>query len=343
MESLTKRPLEPAQIAAAVRRAFGDARITHIDEFPEGMFNAVYRIGLEPGDRTVVMKSSPPAGVSLLTYEHHIMRTEAAFYELASSVKVPVPEVLASDFTRTHLDGDVLFLSFLDGDGWHRLHDELDDDDERRLRRDLGRIMRHLHSVQGTEFGYFQPGTARAATWRGAFTRMVDDVLADAVRFDIALPVENEEIRMAIARHEALLDDVTVPSLAHFDAWEGNILLANHDGRHTISGLIDGERAMWADPAMDFVSVAIFGDISDDADFLEGYGEDSDPDGTPLTITPRTSTRLAMYKAYLDLILLVEAAPRGYPTAEHAHVLQLAVADLHRSLDRLANAPSNSS
>jgi len=172
---------------------------------------------------------------------------------------------------------------------------------------------------------------------------MVDDVLADAVRFDAKLPVDSDDIRVAMARHEALLDDVTVPSLAHFDAWEGNILLANHDGRHTISGLIDGERAMWADPIADFVSVAIFGDISDDSDFLEGYGDDSDPRGKPFIITPRINTRLAMYKAYLDLIMLVEAAPRGYAAGEHDEVLQLASDDLHRSLDTLAKAPSNSS
>ncbi|MGH8890760.1 MAG: phosphotransferase family protein [Acidothermaceae bacterium] len=342
MESLTKRRLDPVAIAAAVQRAFGDVQISHIDELTEGMFNAVYRIGLESG-QLVVMKSSPPAAVSLLTYERDIMRTEAAFYDLASSANVPVPQVLGRDFTRFHLDGDVLFLSFLDGDGWHRSHDELDDGDERRLRRDLGRIMRRLHRVQGHEFGYFQPATARASTWRQAFTRMVDDVLADGTRFEVMLPVDTTEIRMAIVRHEVLLDDVKVPSLVHFDVWEGNILLATRAGRREISGLIDGERAMWADPIADFVSAAIFGDIADDDDFLEGYGDGSGTEGKPLSITPEIAIRLAMYKAYLDLIILVEAAPRGYDDGAHADVLQLAADDLHRSLAVLAKSPSNSS
>jgi len=338
MESLTKRRLDCVQLEAAVARALGgDVRVSAVDELPEGMFNAVYRVCLQPGDRSVVVKSSPPAQVPLLTYERDILRTEAAFYQRASEVLgLPVPEVLACDFTRKHFDGDLLFLSFLEGQGWHQLHEQLDAGDERRLRRDLGGILRGLHTVRGKSFGYFQPGAARASTWRSAFVAMVDDVLADATRFGVNLPVAGHAIRSVIGKHESLLESVEEPALVHFDAWEGNILLAQRDGRFEISGLIDGERAIWADPVADFVSPALFGDIADDPDFLAGY---AGADASPFEITAAIGARLAMYKAYLDLVIIVEAAPRGYDAAERADVLRLATEDLHRCLDRLARHP----
>jgi aminoglycoside phosphotransferase (APT) family kinase protein len=335
MESLTKRSIELAEIEAAVKRCFGDVRITEIEELPDGMFNAVHRVRLEPGNRTVVMKTSPPAHVPLLTYERDILRTETAFYERAFSAGLPVPQVLGRDFTRTHLDGDVLFVSFVEGQGWHRMHDALSQDDKRRLRRDLGRLLRRLHAIRGTHFGYFQPGAARADTWCAAFVGMVNDVLSDAMRFGVKLPVDPLEVGAALDRHSSLLDDVTTPALVHFDLWEGNILLADRAGWPTIAGLIDGERAMWADPVAELAAAALFGDVAEDACLLAGYNAELEPTEQPLMITPRTEVRLAMYKAYLDLIILVEATPRGYDAVSHAHITELATADLRRCLDLL--------
>ena len=74
-----------------------------------------------------------------------------------------------------------------------------------------------------------------------------------------------------IAAHAPLLDEVTTPTLVHFDLWDGNILVDTTAPTPTIGGLIDGERAMWADPLADFVSLALFRDIEQDGAFLHGY------------------------------------------------------------------------
>jgi len=342
MESLTKRRLDRAQIDAAVTRAFGpDAVVIAVDELSDGMFNAVYRLTVESGSANTgdgpaltVLKSSPPRHVPLLTYERDILRTEAAFYELASTAAgVVVPRVLARDFSRREIDGDLLFVSHLDGVGWRHMHDRLGPHDRSRLRHDLGAMAARLHQVTGVEFGYFQPGAAQASTWQAAFLRMIDDVLADAERFAVRLPFDAATVRRAIGRHAPLLDRVTVPALVHFDLWDGNILLAEQGGQIEISGLIDGERAMWADPVADFVSAALFADIARDDDFLAGYGEAT---GKPFVITPEIRLRLAMYKIYLDLVIVVEAVPRGYDlVAEHTDVLRWACDDLRAALDVL--------
>jgi fructosamine-3-kinase len=64
----------------------------------------------------------------------------------------------------------------------------------------------------------------------------------------------------------------------------------------------------WGDPVADFVSLALFGDMEDDADFLSGYAAVAGP--PPFDESVRL--RLALYRAYLYLIMLVETAPRGY-------------------------------
>jgi fructosamine-3-kinase len=110
--------------------------------------------------------------------------------------------------------------------------------------------------------------------------------------------------------HQDLLDEVTTPVLVHFDLWDGNILVDRVDGRATVTGLIDGERAFWGDPVAEFVSLALLRDIEQDAAFLAGYRETAQ-----VEFDDRTRRRLSLYRCYLYLIMLVESAPRRYSDA----------------------------
>ncbi len=339
MDSLTKQRLSPEEIRAVVADCPGvGGQVTEIEELTGGTFNAAYRIGLGPGDRALVLKVSPAPVTPLLTYEHGLMRTEASFYELVGNrTDVTVPQVVAARFDRRVVDGDYLLMSHLDGTGWDRSHPLLGPGDQARLRRDLGRLTGRLHTVEGDAFGYPQhEESTTSGSWRAAFTRMLEDVLADARRYGVVLPVEPDLLLTVVREQARLLDAVTVPVLVHFDLWEGNILLTERDGRPEISGIIDGERAFWGDPLADLVSLALFGDIADDADFLAGYRSAV---GDSFEITAEARLRIAMYRVYLDLVMLVEATPRGYDPADHAPVDALARADLLAALDLLREVP----
>jgi hypothetical protein len=75
-----------------------------------------------------------------------------------------------------------------------------------------------------------------------------------------------------------------------------------------VGGLIDAERAFWGDPLAEFVSLALFGDIEEDAAFLRGYRAA----GGAVTFDAATRHRISLYRAYLYLIMWVEVVPRGY-------------------------------
>ncbi|MEU7529635.1 aminoglycoside phosphotransferase family protein [Saccharothrix sp. NPDC042600] len=291
VESASKRRLGVGELDAVVREALGVGLAAHV-ELTGGMFNTAYRLTTEDG-RETVLKVAPPPGVPLMTYERDLMRTEALAFSLMAGRGLPVPEVL-------HASDDLLLMTALRGTPWNAAG--LPDASRAGLRRELGGIVRELHGITGDVFGY--PQGPRGSTWRSAFLAMVDAVLADARRFGVDLP----DVRPAFTARAHLLDEVTSPVLVHFDLWEANIFVA--DGR--IEGIIDPERAMFGDPLAELATVALFADV--DADYLAGYGR-TEP------FTPAEETRIALYRAYLCLIMIVEGTPRGYNGPEHdSHV-----------------------
>lgn len=251
-----------------------------------------------------MLEVAPPAGTPLMTYENALMRTEARFYRRGSAVPgLPVPAVVATGFDRSAIDADHLLMTHLEGEPRNRLRAGIGAEDLARLRTDLGRLGRGLHRVRGSPFGYpyGNPAAGARASRRSAFEGMLADVCADARRFGAPLPVDPGLVLGLVRERGRLLDRVTAPSLVHFDLWEGNILLAERDGRPEITGIIDGERSFWGDPLADLVSTALFDDITWDPAFLSAYRP------TPLTAGERL--RIAMYRAYLAPIVLVEGVP----------------------------------
>ncbi len=307
------------------------------EQLAGGTFNTVFRVR-RPSGPGLVVKLAPGSGVPVLSYERDLLATEARFYELArEAVGVPVPAVLPPTHGGVPAGGH-LVMTACPGVDWHASGDRIDDRQRRRLRAELGRHVAALHGVTGTAFGYpALPFGPLRAGWREAFSDMVDAVLADADRFGVPLPEPSDRIRELFAAHGAVLDEVTTPSLVHFDLWDGNILVegAGSDAPR-IGGLIDAERAFWGDPLADFVSLALFDDIRRDDAFLAGYRSA----GGSVTFDAAARRRLTLYRSYLHLIMWVEAVPRGYDAARLAWLRRHVVRPLASTLRHLSDAPS---
>ncbi|MFC8538239.1 phosphotransferase family protein [Streptomyces sp. NPDC057249] len=274
-----------------------------------GTYNAVSRVRLTDG-RDWVVKVPPPRAGDHLTYEQDLLVNEVTFYQVAED-EPAVPLLVRAALDPAAPTGPYLVMSTRPGRPWHELTGAMADGEEARLRTELGRIVGRLHGAPAPGgFGY--PSRALgplAPTWRQAFTTMTDAVLADARTYAARLPRTVAEIGDTLAAASYVLDDVTRPALVHFDLWQGNILVTGEPGARRVGGVIDGERMFWGDPVADFVSLALLGDIADDKDFLAGYGEEAP--GGPVEFTAPLRLRLALYRAYLYLIMLVETVPRG--------------------------------
>jgi aminoglycoside phosphotransferase (APT) family kinase protein len=229
---------------------------------------------------------------------------------------LPVPTVL-------YVEDGLLLMAALDGEPWWSIREQVTPEQHSALRRLLGEFTARLHTIEGEAFGY--PQAPGGDTWRGAFLAMVDAVLADADRFGVALP---DGLHAWFQDRSGPLDDVTTPVLVHFDLWQANIFVSLDPPR--LVGVIDPERAFWGDPLADLVTIALFADVEDDADFLAGYSLVGYGSG-PFTSSMRE--RIRLYRVYLYLIMIIEGVPRGYSGEEHERAVAFYREQLGTALD----------
>lgn len=324
MRSITKPVLSDADIARLVRQGLGDeAVVVGHQEFTDGFFNAAHGVHLADG-RDVVLKVAPPAGLKMLTYEVDLMHTEIEFFRRAAVAGVPLPRMWHADPT-----GGVMIMERLRGVSFEQAKQTMSAEHVLQVRRELGRIGAVITKVAGDRFGYpRRDGRTRTASWRQSFQHYVDDILADATESARPLPRPAEEIRALVTRHAPLLDEVTVPALVHFDLWDGNVFVLPDGDGWRVEGIIDGERAFYGDPLAELVSLTSFVPEEEAAAVVDGFL------GRPLTGAEQT--RLALYRAYLWLILIAETAVRGYPEQENGELLTWSSGRLAEDLDRLA-------
>ncbi|CAL9349750.1 phosphotransferase family protein [Streptomyces sp. enrichment culture] len=302
--------------------------LTGVRPLAGGTCSTVEELVLADGGR-YVLKIPPAPATPGLRYERRLLVSEAAFCAGAAEAGVPAPRAVSvgDDDGAPHL-----LMTACPGEPWT---EAVPADGERAdLRRELGRQVARLHRVTGPGFGY--PSGALgplAPDWRTAFTAMADAVLADARHYGARLPRPVDEVAGAIRAAGPALDEVTVPALVHFDLWPGNILVTRSAaGRARVGGLVDGERMFRDDPLADFVSLALLGDIREDEAFLAGYREAGGRAG----FDARARVRLALYRAYLYLIMLTETVPRASGDDHERRVRTTVAPELEAALDEMA-------
>ncbi|MCY1139907.1 aminoglycoside phosphotransferase family protein [Actinoplanes sp. Pm04-4] len=278
MRSPTQPLIGVDDIAGIVQDGLG-VGVTGASELSGGGFAAVWRASLTDG-REVVVKVGPPASARLLAYERSLIPAEAEYYTLVRG-KAPVPSVL------THSDNWII-SSLLPGEPLTAVESE-------QARRELGAAVARVHTITGPLFGYTGDRPS-GDDWPTAFDAMIESLRADAAEWKVPLP----PLDGVVGRHRALLATVTRPALLHFDLWDGNVLVAP-DG--SLSGLVDGERYLYGDPLLDFVSPALFRRIDESHPFVRGYGAGP--------FTPDELTRLALYRVHLYVLMLAEGPSRG--------------------------------
>ncbi|HEY0117663.1 MAG TPA: phosphotransferase [Cellulomonas sp.] len=312
-------------LLARLLRPLGELR--GAERLEGGFFATTYRATLVGGERLVV-KTAPTGDDRLLTYERDLLHAEAEVYRLAADRGLPMPRLRLADFSREVLPGDVVVAEHLEGVPWDRAGLAADDPRSARACREVGAFMARLHAITGTRFGYLGSRVG-GGTWPVAFGAVIEALLADGRHWEVALPAD--EIRDAVARHVDALAEVRVPSLVHGDLWPGNVFVDPASGG--LVGVIDPERAQWADPLVELVGFDQSNRGPTPSELLAGYAAT----GGHLDVSSdRAVRRLALYRVQMSLIWLVETVPRGYEPEFADWYTTTARANLRGALDALA-------
>jgi aminoglycoside phosphotransferase (APT) family kinase protein len=302
VESVTKTRITREQAEAIAALAFGeDAVLQQLEECHEGWFNAVHRLDLDDGTRCI-LKIAPPAGVRVLRYEHNLIISEVqALRLIGERTELPVPAVVAWDDSCQLLPSPWFVMEHCPGQLLSSLRPTLEVAAQEAIDAQLAHHLAVMNGITAQSFGRPDPAATRDSTWRAAFARLVDDLLADATEAGVQLPVSATAITDLIASETKALDMVTEAHLVHWDLWDPNVFI-DPDTLEVV-GLIDFERVLWADPLME---AQFTGKRAHDRT-LDAYGQ-------RLLDPPGAVARRRLYDLYLYLVMTVECAFRNYPT-----------------------------
>jgi len=271
--------------------------LTSLDLMEGGTFASVWQATFLSGEVAIVKIAPADDAPSLLRYEERMLRTEAWAMRLASERGWPYPRLLLVDTSREVLPVDVLAMSRMPGERWDLAEAAMSPEANDRAKRQLGAVLARVHAETGVEFGYPSSSTLRAPAWPDAVGLIVESLLADARVAGVPLP--EERIREAFASGREALSVVTVPMLVHGDPWPGNVFVVPETGE--VLGLIDVERAMWADRLFDVVAGDAMNVGAPDPR-LAGADGFSDAE----------LARIRLYRIWFTVLMTTEIVPRGF-------------------------------
>lgn len=165
-----------------------------------------------------------------------------------------------------------------------------------KLRIQVGKLQKQLSEVKGDKFGLLGDDEHQFDSLYDFTYFLISNVLNDAEKRAVVIGVPKTEILAKLESDKELFESIKVPTLVHWDMWEGNIFVK--DGH--ISGIIDWERAMWGEPFMD----DRFRYHNRNGDFLKGFGIDE--------LSEAELRRIYWYDILLYLTMMTEVTYREY-------------------------------
>ncbi len=311
MKSITKNLLSGDKIRELAKINFGySCEVKNITELKGGMFNAIYIMERANEKDYIVLKIGVTPETPLLTYERNIMQTEVECLRLVSEqTVVPVPKVLAYDFSKKHIPSDYFFMSALEGVPLSSVSKKMPPENLNKIKSKLADYLAQIHMIKGTYYGYFTADPNKQyGSWKEAFAKMFEQILSDSRARHTRLPYER--IERALKENSVYLENTKAPSLVNFDCHEGNIFVKKTDGEYRIEGIIDLERSFWGDPIADFPTAFIFtDDIRKEKSFLDEYLNVSSKKSV---YTEADAKLYQLYRMYILVIMAAEIFRYGF-------------------------------
>jgi fructosamine-3-kinase len=295
--------------------------------FGAGKFSQVFAADGEAG--RYVLRIAPPDELLQLFYEIRMMRQEPALHaRLLAETTVPVPAIVACDFTRRRIDRDYLIMPRLPGEPLSRA--ALGPAGREKTLRQWGAHIAQVHGVIDGEgrFGYLGEHHCMEPqpTWRDAFAVMYRKELDDIVGCGVYDRETASEAMRLLEDNLGIFEHCRTSRLLHGDIWSTNVLVAP-DG--AVTGVLDFDRACWGDVEWD-LAIAEYCGITRPA-FWEGYGRRIE------THTGEAAVRRMFYLLYehQKYIVISTSTRRSDPTGARRYGAEcLAVMDNYRRTGR---------
>lgn len=314
--SVTKNKQSPEAINKMAKAAFPDKTVLSSTELTEGCCNAAYRIVFTDGTQSI-LKIASGGNEGYLSNEINMMETEVkAMRIMRDSGAVRVADVQYYDKSRTICSGTYFFMEALEGQSCFSLHDSFTEEELAQIDFESGQTERSIASVKNSRFGFLGSEEYQFDCLYDFVHKMFENVLHDMKARDIPIKPSSEEIFLLLEKDKKYFDEVKQAVLTHMDMWEGNIFVAD---KH-ICGIIDWERAMWAEPLLD----ALFRSDKRNINMLKGYGQ------TEFSYAEKR--RILWYDLLLYLTMKTEGFYRGYGTPESTAEVQNNIDDTYSEL-----------
>jgi aminoglycoside phosphotransferase (APT) family kinase protein len=250
MSGYLQTRLTPEQITAMCQRGFGSgAKIESVQELAGGTFNETYLVEL--GKTRVILRVAPLPTADIYWDDVALMRREHHILPFFASITAWMPKIIMTDFTHQVVGRDYVFLTFIEGERWSDIEDELTPEENIELWRQCGEIVKQIHETTGEQFGYPQPGR-QFSRW----SELISDRLARIAESMLAYQLEATAfttISDVAGANIFLLDEIDTAHLLHGDLWTFNLIVRRDHNRPIITGVLDVDRAMWGDPMADWI------------------------------------------------------------------------------------------
>jgi aminoglycoside phosphotransferase (APT) family kinase protein len=268
-------------------------RATRVVRRGGGSVNAVYEVHGAGPVRPLIVKVYPEPAFPAAERWRSKLAKEAFVYGLLARHGVEqIPRVLRVEPAGVPgLPSPFAVLSRLDGRPLSAVGAELGGADTDRVYEQMGRLLAAVHRIPAATWGYLATGIVDARPSNTAY--VLDQFDRRLRRFtelggDPALTVAVDRL---VTRHAGLLGACRRPALCHNDFHEGNVLAARDGPGWRVTGYLDVENAVAADPLFDLARTdyhALQGHPARRAAFLRGYGP----------AAPGWAARVAVYRLH---------------------------------------------
>ncbi|MGH3511438.1 MAG: phosphotransferase family protein [Pseudonocardiaceae bacterium] len=270
-----------------MRRVAPTAAVTEVVVRAGGQLSTVYEARCAEADEALIVKLYADKWRWKLAKEVHVYRL------LARHDVGPCPTIMLAEST-----GERAFtvMTLLPGEPLSAISTQLDDAELHRIYRQLGMVLSAVHRIGQNSYGYLTTRILDPQPTNTAYmTRQFAKKLLEFAGYG-GDPALHHAIEAHATERVELFAHCPAPVLCHNDFHEGNVLVTEDSDGWTVTGFIDVENAIAADPLLDLAKIDYYsahGNKAKLSGLIQGY--DLLPGDWP--------DRLSLYQLYHALEL----------------------------------------